>query len=471
MLLHLYIMIGDSMRIVVCVRKLQSGELNPFDACAYEAALRIQGAEVILLSMGPLSVKELLLDLTRLGAKRAILLSDNAFAGADTLATSYTLNLALKRLSPDLIICGRQTVDGDTGQVGPELAQMSGYSLVTNVMEISQNGDSLVCKTRLYDSVTIKFPTLITLEKINTLRLPSIRSKKSDVEIWTAEDIGADPERTGLRGSPTKVLATFKNEQDRRNCHFISKDDLDEVIENALKKERVELNSKISSSGKLEKVFAVGETPIEMAKTVSDNITVIPLTDAYDIAEKIKVGDPDAVIWGSDLISKRVAPEVAAMLNTGLCADCTLLESDGNELYMYRPAFSGNIIAKIKCTTRPKMATVRTLDESGSRVAVGVGFGARFELERVKAFAQKIKAEICATRKMVDHDFLPYEAQVGLTGKNVNPDVYIAIGVSGAVHHIVGMKQSGTVIAINPDRDAEIFKYADYGIVCNFEDI
>ena len=110
------------MKIVVCVKQTAAGELNPFDACAYEAALQIPGSEVILLSMGPEKSRDFLLRLTRLGAKKAYLLCDKAFAGADTLATSYALSLAVGKLQPDLVICGRQTIDGDTGQTGPSLA-------------------------------------------------------------------------------------------------------------------------------------------------------------------------------------------------------------------------------------------------------------------------------------------------------------------------------------------------------------
>ena len=92
----------DNMKILVCVRQGIDGEINPFDACAYEEALRVENADVILISMGPASTKDFLLRLTRLGAKKAILLSDKAFAGADTLATAYTLSQAVKKIKPDL---------------------------------------------------------------------------------------------------------------------------------------------------------------------------------------------------------------------------------------------------------------------------------------------------------------------------------------------------------------------------------
>ena len=158
------------MRIAVCVRKSVSGDINPFDACAYEAALRVKNAEVILVSMAPASCEDFLKKLTRLGAKKAYLLSDPAFAGSDTLATSYVLSLAMKMLSPDLVICGRQTVDGDTGQVGPELATLSGYSLITRAMSIETDGLSVSCQKRDGSSVTEKLPALVTVERINTLR-------------------------------------------------------------------------------------------------------------------------------------------------------------------------------------------------------------------------------------------------------------------------------------------------------------
>ena len=148
------------MKILVCIRQGLDGEINPFDACAYEAALRIKDAEVTILSMGPLSAKDFLLRLTRLGAKKAILLSDKAFAGADTLATAYAISLAVKNIEPDLIFCGRQTLVGDTAQTGPMLSVLAETELITNVMSIDEISDKIVCTTRDMGVETASFPAL-----------------------------------------------------------------------------------------------------------------------------------------------------------------------------------------------------------------------------------------------------------------------------------------------------------------------
>lgn len=453
------------MKILVCIRQGLDGEINPFDACAYEAALQIKGAEVTVMSMGPQNAKDFLLRLTRLGAKKAILLSDKAFAGADTIATAYTLSLAVKKLSPDLIFCGRQTLVGDTAQTGPMLSVYAETSLITNVMSIDEIGESITCTTRDMGIQTAKLPALITVERINTLRLPSIMSKLGEVEVWSAEDIGADIEKCGLKGSPTRVLKTYENYSGKRKCKLITAEELDGVINEALKKNREKV-SVAKSDIKLNRVFIVGDEPYSFAETVSDDITVLEKTDAETIAETIKAQKPNAVLWASDAWSKETAAKVAAMLDLGLCADCTTLETDGEQLIMYRPALSGSIIAKIVSLTKPAMATVRTA-KSGGDIVVAAGWGAKDSLDTVKAFAQRIGADIATTRKAVDNNILPYSMQVGLTGKTVSPPVYIAVGVSGAVHHIVGMQQAGTVIAVNPDKDAPIFDYADYGIIGN----
>lgn len=467
------------MKIVVCVKQTVQGDINPFDACAYEAALGIPNAEVILLSMGPEKSKDFLLGLTRLGAKKAYLLCDRAFAGADTLATSYALSLAIRKLNPDLVICGRQTIDGDTGQTGPSLSVQAGLSLITNVMKIVSTEDEMVCETRNRGVQTVKYPALITVEKINHLRLPSIRSKCGEVMVWDAEMIGADKERCGLKGSPTRVLASFQNEEGKRKCKFVDTTMLEKLVAQGLKKEKEKIDLSPNAGENIQNVWIVGEKCREMAETISDNITLINRKWAEDqgdefasnFAAKIRKEQPSAVLWDSDSWSKRTAPMVAAMLQTGLCADCTALETDGKNLYMYRPAFSGNIIAKIGCTTRPQMATIRTMSEDISDVICALGKGAKDAKELIVSYAEKKGWQTAASRLAVDAEMFPYEKQVGMTGKTVSPPVYIAVGISGAVHHIAGMKQSGTVIAINPDSKAPIFDYADYGIIAKAEDV
>ena len=131
------------------------------------------------------------------------------------------------------------------------------------------------------------------------------------------------------------------------------------------------------------------------------------------------------------------------------------------------------------------MATVRTLAEGTADVICAVGKGAAKALPLIEAYMERaggtesggivtgapIRWETAASRAAVDAGLFPYEKQVGLTGKSVNPPVYLAVGISGAVHHIAGMKQSGTVIAVNPDRKAPIFEYADYGIIAAAEEV
>lgn len=456
------------MKIVVCIRLGADGEPGPFDACAYEAALRIEGAEITLLSMAGEAAKEPLLRLTRLGAQRAVLLSDRAFAGADTLATAKTLAAALKRLSPDLVITGRQTLIGDTAQTGPMLAVLCGYPMITNVMSVDRVDAGITCTTRTEGQRHAPFPALITVERFLSLRFPRLRSRMGELTVWNAAELGLSPDGVGLAGSPTRVLRTFENQSGRRKCRMIRREALPKVISEALAAYRTVGASPSPSPERLSRLCTVGEAPMEFAKSVSDDITVIPMTDAATVAEAIAALAPSAVLWGSDAPAKQMAAEVAARLSLGLCADCTRLEAENGALMMYRPALSGSTVAKIKSLTRPAMATVRTASEGHTDVVVGLGYGVKDELARAMKFAEALGAETVASRKLVDNGYLPYEMQLGLTGKTLSPPVYIAIGISGAVHHTVGMQGAATVIAINPDKDAPIFDYADFGIIENF---
>lgn len=196
--------------------------INPFDTYAVEEGLRIKdqtGGKVTVLSMGIPSVADLLRESIALGVDEAVLLSDRAFAGADTLATSYTLAMGIRKIGQfDLIICGKQATDGDTAQVGPSLAEKLGIPHTTYVRKIEEIREGYIRCQRMtedgYEVIEMPLPAVITVVKeIAEPRLPSIkgmmRAKKATINVWTADDIGADKDLCGLKGSPTQVIRTF----------------------------------------------------------------------------------------------------------------------------------------------------------------------------------------------------------------------------------------------------------------------
>ncbi len=453
------------MKITVCV-KYSAGEINPFDASALECALQIPDSTVTVLSMSPPSCKEPLLALTRLPVHEVVMLCDSAFAGSDTLATSYILAAYLREHMPDMIICGRQSIDGDTAQVGPCLATMLGMELVTNVMEYGES----VCKTRLGD-VSYKTPALLTVERVYNLRFFSIRSRvRPDIlKTVTADELGVEREKCGLKGSPTVVIKCFENTAGRRRVKWIDKSELLPLIAECKTKERKKAEGSDADSGeKLPSVTVIGADMKAVGEKIAHSVKVVEETDTSVIAELVS-GD-EVVLWKADLWGRNNAPIVQAKLSTGLCADCTQLEVADGEFYMYRPARSGSVTAKIKCTALPKMATVRVESES-SGIMVAIGKGAVESKDRIERFASDIGAELAASRAVVDMGKAPYEQQVGLTGKTVAPKIYIALGISGAVHHTCAIEGVDAIIAVNPDKDARIFDYADYGILANIEDV
>lgn len=175
-------------------RTSAEGEINPFDLNALEAAVQIKeklGGTITVISMGPSQAESALKDALSRGADSAVLLVDREFAGADTLATSYVLASAIKKLGQfDLIICGEKTVDGDTGQVGPEIAEHLGIPHVAYVSEIKEGGEKLVVACDMEDDrylIESAFPLLITVTKdINVPRLPTfsdkLKARKAEVE-------------------------------------------------------------------------------------------------------------------------------------------------------------------------------------------------------------------------------------------------------------------------------------------------
>lgn len=201
-------------------RKSAGTEINPFDLNALEAAVQISEkmeAKVIVISMGPPSAEEALKEGIARGAHEGILLSDRSFGGADTKATSKTLASAIEKIGDfDLVIAGEKTVDGDTGQVGPEIAEFLNIphvSYVSNIEDIDKN--HMVAECEIWSGSylkDVKLPSLITVTKdINVPRLPSFKSKmkakKAEIKVWSIEELKdyLSLEETGFKGSPTKV--------------------------------------------------------------------------------------------------------------------------------------------------------------------------------------------------------------------------------------------------------------------------
>ena len=206
-----------------------ASKLNPYDLFALETAFMLAqetGGSVKTLSMGPPQAKEALIETLWMGADKGTLICDRALAGSDVAATSYALSLGIREMGRfDLILCGKQTTDGDTAQVGPELAERLGMEHVTNVLRIDEINENSVTVTIDLDSVLqtqrMAFPCLLTIDKdANTPRLPSYNRKKAiDVEkqisILAACDLpDADTEKLGLKGSPTQVERIFPPENE-----------------------------------------------------------------------------------------------------------------------------------------------------------------------------------------------------------------------------------------------------------------
>ncbi len=196
--------------------------INPFDTYALEEGVRLRerfGGTVTALSMGPPQAEAALKEAISLGADEVVLLSDKAFAGADTWATSFTLAQAINNVGQyDLVICGRQTLDGDTGQVGPELSEMLGIPFIAYVSKIEEMAEGQMRVQRMveegHEVIETSLPAVIAVVKeINVPRLPSLRgimkSKSASVQLWTVKDLGVDEGMVGLSGSYTKVVKIF----------------------------------------------------------------------------------------------------------------------------------------------------------------------------------------------------------------------------------------------------------------------
>ena len=249
------------MKIVVCVKQVPDttrvaidpttntlvregvqSVLNPLDTFAVEAALRIRegmGGTVTALTMGPPQAERMLREAIALGVDEGVLVTGREFAGSDTWSTSYALARAVERLGPyDLILCGKQAIDGDTGQVGPELAVHLDLPQATFVRKFRVITPSYTVVERLTDRgfevLKVPLPAVVTVVKeLNEPRMPNLldlrRGRFAELQMLDSKAIGADPGQIGLEGSPTRVVKIFA--PDSRRGGKLFEDDLDAGVE------------------------------------------------------------------------------------------------------------------------------------------------------------------------------------------------------------------------------------------------
>ena len=559
-------------------------EVNAFDMLAVDRAAELAneiGGEVVAITMGPPQAREALVQCLAMGADRAVHLTDRAMAGSDTLATARSLALALKREPFDLIICGRNSTDAETGQVGPEIAELLELPFVGNVrkLEQAQADNSLIVERVVdegYEVVRCPLPALVGVtEGIMPERFPSREAMQAAgespaIEELTSPQLSGDSSLFGPAGSPTWVAEIRLVEPDRLGV-VIEEPDPRSAARKALEQLSQKVPATSSAAVHREPLRYPGrmDSPIwvvaeragrglrratfeilgkagELAQdTRSEVVAVLLGRDDEDHAKTLAAhgadrvllleGDPKnhpaglaytaalvgavqerrpyALLFGSTPDGRALASRVAARLGLGLTGDCIDLEINQDaDLVQLKPALGGNVLAPILSHTRPYMATLRPgllspqlpdwsaheevetivvppqeapdievlevvshedargLELEAARVVIGVGMGVGGpeNLPVIYGLARSIGATVAATRNVADAGWLPRQIQVGLTGRAIAPDVYIAVGIRGDFNHMVGIQKAGTILAIsiNPDpRRSPILKAADVSII------
>ncbi len=572
------------------VREGVPNEMNPYDVLGISLAARLKSehdAEVVVVTMGPPQASEALVQGMAMGADHAIHLNDRAFAGSDTLATARALSIALERQEYDLIICGRNSSDSETGQVGPEIAEMLGIPQITAVsrLEIAQDCDSLTA-IRLNDEgheeIECDLPALISVtdgvaEETYPRREDMEEARHKTIRELTAADLSEDTLQFGESGSPTWVNDIFSVESGRSAVVIrdaTPEDAVSQVME--FLDERGVFDSDGSSTraaaprgprtevgdfgafwvaaeimggtvrpvtlellGRARELASILGTTVEavligsgdesyISELTAYGADVIHVADSpnlaiYDteahtavLAEAIRNHSPFAVLLPSTANGRDLAARIAGRLELGLTGDCVGIEiDDEGRLSQLKPAFGGSIVAPILSRTLPNMATIRAgllsacepdyslkpvvnrldssnvatsrvrvvnsvsdesaegaeLERASRVVSVGMGIGGPENMGPIRELADVLGASIGTTRDVADAGWLPRQYQIGISGKSVAPELYIAVAVRGPFNHTVGIQRSGTVIAINNSARSPIFRASDCGIVGDWREV
>jgi electron transfer flavoprotein alpha subunit len=601
--------ISSTLKVIVCIKQVPNvselkfddekktliregvhNEINPFDRRAITFASELKNryhGEVVVVTMGPPQAKDALLEALAMGADRALHLLDRAFAGSDTLATARALAMVIDREKPfDMVLCGKYSVDAETGHIGPEVAELLGLPSVSGVtnVEFSHSRSEVIveCENDYgFQHVRTRMPILLTASerlikpaRVSPDDLEAAKSKPYG--IITASELSKDTSIFGFTGSPTSVSRIYSTET-KRKCEIVEGSTNEEKVARLVEKllseglfgqwKNVKTNrlrpSDSRTLSKRKPFWVVAELVqgkvrpvtlellgrgVELASRLNSELCVVVMgnitadmvqnlvshgadavyviksrhlssysSDSYAsaLAETIEKFKPFAVVAASTSLGRDFMPRVAARLGLGMTSDCIGLELDEQErLVQLKPALGGNLVAPILSRTLPQLATVRPgmlipaepnparkgsvievivaekeplsqvteerfeadrdalrLDGAQIVISAGAGVGGPENLKIIKELAEIVDAPLAATRKVVDHGWASRQLQIGLTGRSIGPKMYVAIGVRGAFNHMVGVGHAGTIVAINNNPDAPIFKNCDYGLVGDFSEV
>ncbi|MBI2706385.1 MAG: hypothetical protein HYX32_14020 [Actinobacteria bacterium] len=575
-------------------------EMSAYDRRAVaQAVLLVEkfGGSVTVVTMGPSSADDVLREAIAYATEHgvdvaAVHITDAAFAGADTLATARALDATIRLLETggttfDLILTGRNSVDADTGQVGPQVAELLDRPFATGVKQLELRATRAVDADGDREGEGVSVDADVGCEHDDTwveasVQLPALLStaerlidpcKIKDPAVWasvdgslirriSAADLGPGP--WGAAGSPTSVGEIRHEIAEREN----------RVLEGTITEQVGEVVDYLADHGLLVPGIVHGETkqPVPAARDLAPNAPFVvavvepkrerltaellgaasrlaseiggvvvaigpaplhglrlaqwgaaraveifgaeaPEDVAAAVAAWLHANQPWAALAGSTAWGREVASRAAAAVGAGLTGDAVGLAVDGGRLLAWKPAFGGSLVAAIHASSPIQMATVRpgmlplfepnaagevtalepdrldvlprrrvtihhqvredNLDDlATAEMVVGVGMGvdpARYgELDGLR---ELLGAELAATRKVTDNGWQPRARQIGITGHSISPRLYLAIGMSGKYNHTVGVRSAGTIVAINPDRDAPVFAFSDLGIVAAWEDV
>ena len=543
--------------------------MNPFCQRALSKGIelaRSTGGTCTVISLGPPPAEDVVRWGVAAGADCGILVSDRAFAGSDTLATARALAAVLRRHGPfDLVLAGKNAVDADTGQVGPELAELLGYPFATAVRRLELAGAALNVGCEHDDAwveATVALPAVIsTAERLCApIRVaPDAKAAvpADRIRTVTSAELGNGP--WGEEGSPTRVGETrvLEVKRDRRILAGGVEDQVAEAL--AIVQQRRALDH--AATGSAQAVGAMvddpanaivvlmePEHPVGTRELLGAASGLARQLDARVVAVQAFVNDvtaPDQLhAWGADHLcvlngaaveqdvarfvsdwcrlqpvecilapstswGREVASRIAARTGSGLTGDAIELELLEGRLVCWKPAFGGRLVAAIRSTSPVQMATVRpgvlprlkprkhgwpsverhvvvpagrvrvTSREQNDQLdalanaprVVAVGMGVPPErYSEIDPLLNVLQAELATTRKVTDRGWLPHARQVGITGRSLASDLYIALAVSGNFNHACGIQRTGTVVAVNSDPRAAIFEHADVGIVADWAD-